>query len=122
VIRWCLQGKDMFEAFYKKDFAKRLLMSRSVSTDVEKSLIGKLKFECGSQYTSKLEGMFKDEQVSKDMGKAFKDDVLAQSKMPKGLDANVRILTSGFWPSYPVVNANLPDEINRCDFVAAFVI
>lgn len=53
----------MFEAFYKKDFAKRLLMDKSSSIDVEKSMIAKLKAECGAQYTSKLEGMFKDEQV-----------------------------------------------------------
>lgn len=58
-----MQGKDVFEAFYKKDFAKRLLLGRSVSADVEKSLLAKLKAECGAQYTSKLEGMFKDEQA-----------------------------------------------------------
>jgi cullin 4 len=58
-----VQGKDVFEAFYKKDFAKRLLMGRGVSADVEKAMIGKLKAECGAQYTSKLEGMFKDEQA-----------------------------------------------------------
>lgn len=58
-----LQAKDVFEAFYKKDFAKRLLMDKSSSIDIEKSMIAKLKAECGAQYTSKLEGMFKDEQV-----------------------------------------------------------
>ena len=58
-----MQAKDVFEAFYKKDFAKRLLMDKSSSIDVEKSMIAKLKAECGAQYTSKLEGMFKDEQV-----------------------------------------------------------
>lgn len=58
-----VQGKDVFEAFYKKDFAKRLLLSRSASGDVEKAMLAKLKAECGAQYTSKLEGMFQDEQV-----------------------------------------------------------
>ena len=38
-------------------------MDKSSSIDVEKSMIAKLKAECGAQYTSKLEGMFKDEQV-----------------------------------------------------------
>ena len=33
----CLpQGKDVFEAFYKKDLAKRLLLGRSASNDAEK--------------------------------------------------------------------------------------
>ena len=58
-----MQGKDVFEAFYKKDFAKRLLLSKSASADVEKAMLAKLKAECGAQYTSKLEGMFQDEQV-----------------------------------------------------------
>ena len=53
------QGKDVFEAFYKKDLAKRLLLARSTSIDAEKAAISKLKAECGSQFTSKLEGMFK---------------------------------------------------------------
>ncbi|GFP91134.1 cullin-4 [Phtheirospermum japonicum] len=65
-----IQSKDVFEAFYKKDLAKRLLLGKSASIDAEKSMISKdfsfflyspqLKTECGSQFTNKLEGMFKD--------------------------------------------------------------
>lgn len=33
----------MFEAFYKKDLAKRLLLGRSASVDAEKAMIAKLK-------------------------------------------------------------------------------
>ncbi|XP_012457596.1 cullin-4 isoform X1 [Gossypium raimondii] len=43
-----IQGKDVFEAFYKKDLAKRLLLGKSASIDAEKSMISKLKTECGS--------------------------------------------------------------------------
>uniref|UniRef100_A0A6N2MLS6 Cullin family profile domain-containing protein n=1 Tax=Salix viminalis TaxID=40686 RepID=A0A6N2MLS6_SALVM len=43
-------GKDVFEAFYKKDLAERLLLGKSASIDAEKSMISKLKTECGSQY------------------------------------------------------------------------
>ncbi|KAB2013749.1 hypothetical protein ES319_D09G177500v1 [Gossypium barbadense] len=43
-----IQGKDAFEAFYKKDLAKRLLLGKSASIDAEKSMISKLKTECGS--------------------------------------------------------------------------
>ncbi len=60
----CAQGKDVFEAFYKKDLAKRLLLGKSASIDAEKTMIAKLKAECGSQFTSKLEGMFKDVELS----------------------------------------------------------
>ncbi len=54
-----LQGKDVFEAFYKKDLARRLLLGKSANHDAEKAMIAKLKAECGSQFTNKLEGMFK---------------------------------------------------------------
>jgi cullin-4 len=36
-------GKDVFEAFYKKDLAKRLLMGKSASVDAEHSMLSKLK-------------------------------------------------------------------------------
>lgn len=39
----CDAGKDVFEAFYKKDLAKRLLVGKSASVDAEKSMLSKLK-------------------------------------------------------------------------------
>ena len=35
-----------------------------------------------------------------------------RSRIPGGLDMNVNILTSGYWPSYPIVDAKLPAELN----------
>ena len=49
--------QDSFEAFYSKDFAKRLLFNRSAGKDIEQLFIGKLKAECGPSFTQKLEGM-----------------------------------------------------------------
>lgn len=69
------QGKDVFEAFYKKDLAKRLLLGKSASTDAEKNMVQKLKTECGSQFTNKLEGMFKDVDTSVDIMHAFRNSV-----------------------------------------------
>ena len=62
----------MFEAFYKADLAKRLLIGRSSSFDAEKSMLSKLKQECGSLFTTNLEGMFKDMAYSKEMMVQFK--------------------------------------------------
>ena len=53
-----IHGKDVFEAFYKKDLAKRLLVGKSASVDSEKSMLSKLKAECGAGFTSKLEVFF----------------------------------------------------------------
>ena len=38
-----VHGKDVFEAFYKKDLAKRLLLGKSASSDAERSMLTKLK-------------------------------------------------------------------------------
>lgn len=56
----------------QKDLAKRLLVGKSASVDAEKSMLSKLKQECGGGFTSKLEGMFKDMELSKDINVAFK--------------------------------------------------
>lgn len=38
-----IQGKDVFEAFYKTHLARRLLLGKSASMDMEKSMISRLK-------------------------------------------------------------------------------
>ena len=38
-----VHGKAVFEAFYKNDLARRLLMKRSASNDAEKSMLTRLK-------------------------------------------------------------------------------
>ncbi|KAL2770496.1 cullin-4A isoform 1 [Daubentonia madagascariensis] len=73
-----IHGKDVFEAFYKKDLAKRLLVGKSASVDAEKSMLSKLKHECGAAFTSKLEGMFKDMELSKDIMVQFKQMIKLQ--------------------------------------------
>ena len=70
-----LQEKDVFERYYKQHLAKRLLLNKSVSDDSEKNMISKLKTECGCQFTSKLEGMFKDMTVSNSTMDEFKSHV-----------------------------------------------
>ncbi|KAH8555429.1 Cullin-domain-containing protein [Umbelopsis sp. PMI_123] len=104
-----VQGKDMFDAFFKRDLAKRLLLGRSVSTDAEKTILTKLKLECGPSFTSKAEGMLKDMDASKKLMKEFKTNYPSES-------FNVNILTQGYWPVYPQTPLNLPPEILQWHF------
>ena len=78
----------MFEAFYKKDLAKRLLVGKSASVDAEKSMLSKLKQECGAAFTSKLEGMFKDMELSKDVLVHFKQVEETLKKLSSAFKAN----------------------------------
>ncbi|KAJ1892324.1 hypothetical protein LPJ81_005577, partial [Coemansia sp. IMI 209127] len=91
-----LKDKDAFEHYYKVHLARRLLFGRCLSDDSEQSLVSKLKIECGSQFTLKLEGMFKDMQTSADMESLFKSSL---SDGGLGLDMQVSVLTPTFWPA-----------------------
>ncbi|XP_063280549.1 cullin-4B [Prinia subflava] len=105
-----IYGKDVFEAFYKKDLAKRLLVGKSASVDAEKSMLSKLKHECGAAFTSKLEGMFKDMELSKDIMIQFKQYMQNQN-VPGNIELTVNILTMGYWPTYAPMEVHLPPEM-----------
>ena len=90
----------MFEAFYKKDLAKRLLLGKSSSTDAEKTMITKLKAECGSQFTNKLEGMFKDVDLSRDIMTSFRTSVSFSALCkPEGMLEDVENFVTSRAPS-----------------------
>ncbi|KAI9754123.1 MAG: thiamine metabolism- protein [Chaenotheca gracillima] len=94
-----VQDKDLFERYYKKHLSRRLLMGRSVSGDVERQMISRMKMEVGNHFTQKLEGMFKDMTISEDLTAGFKTHIasLGQSKSQKS-ELGVHVLTSTFWP------------------------
>lgn len=114
VIFRFIHGKDVFEAFYKKDLAKRLLVGKSASVDSEKSMLSKLKAECGAGFTSKLEGMFKDMELSKDINAAFKQ-YLHHIRDSEGerIDLVVNVLSMAFWPTYTVMQVHIPPYMAR---------
>ncbi|KAL1425858.1 hypothetical protein MTO96_018840 [Rhipicephalus appendiculatus] len=93
-----LQDKDLFERHYKQRLAKRLLLNKSASEEAEKTMVAKLRKECGCLFTSKMEAMFKDMHISSNMMKEFKDAISSSRMDLGGIDINVRILTTGFWP------------------------
>ncbi|XP_046482972.1 cullin-3-A isoform X1 [Neodiprion pinetum] len=120
-----LQEKDVFERYYKQHLAKRLLLNKSVSDDSEKNMISKLKTECGCQFTSKLEGMFKDMTVSNTIMEEFKEHVLTSGTSLHGVDLSVRVLTTGFWPTQSATpNCSVPSapreafDAFRCFYLA----
>ncbi|KAG2710239.1 hypothetical protein I3843_04G017600 [Carya illinoinensis] len=104
-----LQEKDVFEKYYKQHLAKRLLAGKTVSDDAERSLIVKLKTECGYQFTSKLEGMFTDMKTSQDTMHGFYASHGAE--LGDNPTLAVQVLTTGSWPTQPSATCNLPAEI-----------
>ncbi|KAF4462358.1 serine threonine- kinase tel1 [Fusarium albosuccineum] len=106
-----IEGKDAFEAFYKKDLARRLLMGRSASQDAERNMLTKLRGECGSNFTHNLEQMFKDQELAKDEMESYKQWCQGSLERKAPLDLQVMILSAAAWPTYPDVRLNLPDEV-----------
>ncbi|PSR78096.1 putative nuclear pore complex subunit Nup192 [Coniella lustricola] len=106
-----IQGKDVFEAFYKKDLARRLLMNRSASQDAERNMLSKLKSECGSNFTHNLEQMFKDMELAKDEMTNYKAWLEGSGRDNGGVDLSVSILSQAAWPSYPDVKMLVPPDV-----------
>ncbi|KAJ0011656.1 hypothetical protein NQD34_012631 [Periophthalmus magnuspinnatus] len=104
-----MQEKDVFERYYKQHLGRRLLSNKSVSDDSEKNMISKLKTECGCQFTSKLEGMFRDMSISNTTMDEFRQHIQTTSASLSGVDLIVRVLTTGYWPTQSATpKCNIP--------------
>lgn len=114
-----VQGKDSFEAIFKKDLARRLLYSRSVSVEAERSFVAKLKAECGSAFTSRLEGMFKDMDTTKSTMAAYQKTAAQQARkrplppQASRMDFTTTVISYGIWPSAPPLAVQLPPLIEE---------
>ncbi|XP_059065457.1 cullin-1-like [Cryptomeria japonica] len=96
-----VHDKDMVTDFYRKKLAGRLFSHRSSNADYEKSMLAKLKFECGRQFTSKMEGKLTDWTLAMKTQSDF-EEYLSQNPLHpcSGIEFSVTVLTYGFWPIY----------------------
>ena len=112
-----IEDKDVFQKFYSRMLTKRLVHTSSVSDDAETSMISKLKEACGFEYTNKLQRMFNDIQISKDLNtsyREFQDRLLSDNDQKKEVDSTFQVLGTGFWPlNPPTTNYNPPAEITK---------
>ena len=105
-----LTEKDLFAEIYRNQLAKRLLSGRSASDD-EKKMISKLKIECGTHFTSKMEGMLSDLAVGADQKGEFDEQMKGHNSK---IDFSVQVLTTGFWPTYNSPNIAIAPEMTKC--------
>ncbi|GBG71174.1 hypothetical protein CBR_g8476 [Chara braunii] len=109
-----ISDKDLFAEFYRKKLARRLLFDKSANEDHEKSILTKLKQQCGGQFTSKMEGMVLDLTLARDNQSPFEDYLRENVANNPGIDLTVTVLTTGFWPSYKTADLALPAEMVKC--------
>lgn len=111
-----VEDKDVFQKFYSRMLAKRLIYGASSSEELEINMINRLKEICGVEYTSKLNKMFTDMSLSSDLNTKFKNYVKEKNltgqgiKIKKKLHLNestkktlsvnmdILVLTAGAWP------------------------
>lgn len=117
-----VQDKDLFERYYKKHLCRRLLMNKSVSNEVEKQMISKMKIELGNNFTLKLEAMFKDMTISEELTAGFRKHVDGLGdKEPKRIELAINVLTSMTWPLETMGGTVAEEEESRprCNFPLA---
>jgi cullin 3 len=114
-----IQDKDMFERYYKKHLARRLLYGKSESADVEKQMISRMKLEIGNSFTTKLEGMFKDMTMSEELSSGYREHIEKLGDLGRTQpDLSINVLTSNFWPMESMGGGNGQGEDGRssCQF------
>lgn len=99
-----IDDKDVFQKFYAKMFAKRLIYAMSVSMEAEESMINKLKNACGYEFTSKLHRMYTDVKLSDDLNDNFHTWAKGEAEstgteLGNSLKIfNIFVLQAGAWP------------------------
>ena len=111
-----MTDKDIFIQSFKNYLARRLLSEKSESIDYERSIVTKLKINCGRQVTDSIEGMMNDLELAKDQAKAYREH--RQKAGEQGgedpIEFDIKILTTSYWPSYKSFELSVPQEIKTC--------
>ncbi|KZT27401.1 Cullin-domain-containing protein [Neolentinus lepideus HHB14362 ss-1] len=106
-----IEDKDVFQTFYTTKLSKRLIHGVSASDEAEASMITKLKDACGFEYTNKLQRMFTDMSLSKDLTDQFKER-MQQNHDDMDINFSIMVLGTNFWPLNPPAHGfNIPQEI-----------
>ncbi|XP_052902134.1 cullin-2 [Anopheles moucheti] len=110
-----IEDKDVYQKFYSRMLAKRLIHEQSQSMDAEELMINKLKQACGYEFTNKLHRMFTDISVSNDLNTKF-SKYLNDNKHETGINFSVKVLQAGAWPLGPtqvVASFAIPQEFEK---------
>lgn len=92
-----IDDKDIFQKFYSKNMARRLIFSQLHSMEAEESMINKLKQVCGYEFTAKLHRMYTDIGVSNELKESFNRSLRSQDTK-LGIGFSIYILQAGSWP------------------------
>ncbi|KAJ9116957.1 hypothetical protein QFC22_004615 [Naganishia vaughanmartiniae] len=93
-----IDDKDVFQKFYSKNLANRLVRQRSASDEAEASMISKLKEVCGVDYTTRLQKMVQDVTLSKETTAEFKERMRQAGDNVQDIDFSIIVGGTVNWP------------------------
>jgi cullin 1 len=109
-----VDDQDVFQTFYAKLLAKRLIHGTSASEDLEGQMLGRLKAACGHEFTQKLQCMFTDVAGSRELMDAFRAKHKPAQLPP--VDFAVMVLATNSWPlQAAATNFSMPDLLQQCE-------
>lgn len=108
-----IDDRDYFQKFYSKFLARRLVTFASASIDAEESMIAKLKEVCGFEYTNKLQRMFTEVGMCRELNERFKETTAASAPdVLHSMDFYGMVLADGVWPlQAPSTDFRVPAEL-----------
>ncbi|XP_049886937.1 cullin-2-like [Pectinophora gossypiella] len=92
-----VDDKDVFQKYYARALARRLIHQLSASMEQEEAMINRLKAACGYEFTNKLHRMFTDVAVSADLNAKFQAH-LRETMQRCSAGFSVQVLQAGAWP------------------------
>ena len=110
-----IDDKDVYQRFYARLMAKRLIQQQSQSMDAEEAMINRLKQACGFEYTNKLHRVFTDVSLSSDLNNKFSNYLQNKDRIELGLNFYIYVLMASAWPytlNTPTAFA-VPQELER---------
>ncbi|KAI8054636.1 Cullin [Syncephalis plumigaleata] len=93
-----LDDKDIFQKFYSRSMAKRLIADASISEELEMTVIAQLRKSCGIDFVGKLHRMLTDIELNRDLNTSWQSWMENTDSVKESIDMSALILTTGAWP------------------------
>lgn len=109
-----IDDKDVFQKFYARTLAKRLIYGQSMSMYAEEGMINRLKQACGYEFTNKLHRMFTDMSVSSGLNNEF-NSYVKRENVDLGINFIIYVLQACAWPlgSSNLTQFAIPQELEK---------
>lgn len=105
LILRCIEERDVFEKNYQRDYARRLLQGKCISSVLEEKMMNELRDSSHPEFVKYLQKMTEEVKTSHDFTRDF------ISRQPTCKPLSVNVLDKTYWPSYPESHLTAPKDV-----------